>query len=273
MVKTGFNGIGSENMYTIITVCFNAADALEQTLLSVLAQKNCEIEYIIKDGASSDHTKAVVQKYEPELQKLKHFVFVSEKDSGIYDAMNIATKMAQGDRLQFLNAGDCLIDENVLSSIAARECDADILYGDYTSVLGQKTVANKANSETVPNFERKMNFSHQAAFIKREVMQDLLYDTGYPICADLEFFQRAYAHGKTFRYIDVMTVAFQLGGTSYQRAFELLDETYRIQYKYGIISESECNRLRRRNQLKKFSRQLIPAWLYLKLKEWKLKKG
>jgi len=259
-------------MYTIITVCFNAADDLEQTILSVLSQKNCDIEYIIKDGASTDHTKAVVQKYKEELDKLKHFVFVSEKDTGLYDAMNIATKMAQGSRLQFLNAGDCLMDENVIASVAANECNADILYGDYTSVLGQKTVAHKANSETVSHFERKMNFSHQAAFIKREVMQELLYDTKYPICADLEFFQRAYALGKTYRYIDVMVVAFQMGGISYQRAFDLLDETYRIQYKYGIISETECNRLRRRNQLKKFSRQIIPASLYKKLKKWKFNK-
>jgi len=167
---------------------------------------------------------------------------------------------------------DCLMDENVIASVAANECNADILYGDYTSVLGQKTVAHKANSETVSHFERKMNFSHQAAFIKREVMQELLYDTKYPICADLEFFQRAYALGKTYRYIDVMVVAFQMGGISYQRAFDLLDETYRIQYKYGIISETECNRLRRRNQLKKFSRQIIPASLYKKLKKWKFNK-
>ena len=260
-------------MYTIITVCFNAADDLERTILSVLAQKNCEIEYIIKDGASTDYTKAVVQKYEPELQKLSRFVFVSEKDHGIYDAMNIATKMAQGDRLQFLNAGDCLIHENVLSSVAAKECDADILYGDYTKMYGQTPVEKKANSETLPNFKSKMNFSHQATFIKREVMQELLYDTSYPICADFEFFQRAYACDKTYRYIDEMVVTFQMGGTSYQRPFELLDETYRIQYKYGIISESECNHLRRRNQLKKFSRQMIPAGLYRKLKEWKLRRG
>ena len=259
-------------MYTIITVCLNAADDLEKTIQSVLMQKDCEIEYIIKDGVSTDHTKDVVQKYEPALQKLSRFVFVSEKDAGLYDAMNIATKMAQGTRLQFLNAGDCLMDENVIASVAANECEADILYGDYTSVFDKKAVAKKANEETVPQFERNMNFSHQAAFIKREVMQELLYDTNYPICADLEFFQRAYALGKTYRYIDVMVVGFQMGGISYQRAFDLLDETYRIQHKYGVITEKECNRLRKKNEFKKFTRQLIPAGLYKKLKQWKLEK-
>lgn len=258
-------------MYTIITVCYNAADNLEQTMLSVLSQKNCEIEYIIKDGASTDHTKAVVQKYEAELRKLKHFVFASEKDNGIYDAMNIATKMAQGDRLQFLNAGDCLIHAGVLAAVAAQECDADILYGDYTRMFGQKTDAQKAFREDIPDFAGKMNFSHQAAFIKRELMQEFLYDTNYPICADYEFFQRAYARGKTFRYVDEMVVTFQMGGTSFQRPFELLDETYRIQKIYGIISDEECTRLRKRNQLKKFSRKLIPAGLYKKLKQIKLK--
>lgn len=260
-------------MYTIITVCLNAADDLEQTIQSVLLQKDCEIEYIIKDGISTDHTMDVVRKYEPELQKLSRFVFVSEKDTGLYDAMNIATKMAQGSRLQFLNAGDCLMDENVIASVAANECDADILYGDHTKMFGQAPVSKKTIRETDADFARNLNFSHQAAFIKREVMQELLYDTKYPICADLEFFQRAYALGKTYRYIDVMVVAFQMGGISYQRAFDLLDETYRIQYKYGIISETECIRLRKRNQLKKFSRQMIPASLYKKLKKWKFNKA
>lgn len=259
-------------MYTIITVCYNAANDLEQTILSVLAQKNCEIEYIIKDGASTDKTITVVQKYETELSKLKRFVFVSEKDKGIYDAMNIATKMAQGDRLQFLNAGDCLIHENVIASVEAKECDADILYGDYTRMFASKPSPVKAYKEDIPDFASKMNFSHQAAFIKRELMQEYLYDTNYPICADYEFFQRAYANGKTFCYVDEMVIAFQMGGTSYQHAFALLDETYRIQYKYGIISEQECARLRKRNQLKKISRQLIPAGLYQKLKQWKFQK-
>lgn len=256
-------------MYTIITVCLNAADDLEKTIQSVLMQKDCEIEYIIKDGVSTDHTKEVIKKYEPELQKLSRFVFVSEKDAGLYDAMNAATEMALGIRLQFLNAGDCLVSENVLASIAANECDADIIYGDYISMYGQKTVANKAYEETVPQFESNMNFSHQAAFIKREVMQELLYDTAYPICADYEFFQRAYALGKTYCYVDVMVVAFQMGGISYQRAFDLLDETYRIQYKYGIITEAECNHLRRKNQIKKITRKLIPKGVYQKLKQWK----
>ena len=165
------------------------------------------------------------------------------------------------------------MDENVIASVAANECDADILYGDHTKMFGQAPVSKKTIRETDADFARNLNFSHQAAFIKREVMQELLYDTKYPICADLEFFQRAYALGKTYRYIDVMVVAFQMGGISYQRAFDLLDETYRIQYKYGIISETECIRLRKRNQLKKFSRQMIPASLYKKLKKWKFNKA
>ena len=78
-------------MYTIITVCLNAADDLEKTIQSVLMQKDCEIEYIIKDGVSTDHTKDVVQKYEPALQKLSRFVFVSEKDAGFVVNLGSAT--------------------------------------------------------------------------------------------------------------------------------------------------------------------------------------
>lgn len=254
---------------SIVTVCFNAAEELEHTIRSVLAQENCEIEYIIKDGGSTDGTKALVERYLPQLEALKNFVFVSEKDAGLYDAMNIATNMAREDYVQFLNSGDCLVDKDTIAFVEHGDFEGDLLYGDMIQVCEGRQHLRKANPDTVADFPKQITFSHQALFIRTDIMQELLYDTRYPICADYEFFQRAYACGKRYRYIDRPICYFQLGGISYQRAFDLLDETYDIQLKYGVISEEEHRVLKRRNHRKRVSRQLLPGGLYAKLKAWK----
>lgn len=256
---------------TIITVCFNAAAELEKTIRSVLSQKNCEIEYIIKDGASTDNTKAVVQRYEPQLRELKNFVFLSEKDTGLYDAMNIAAKLAKETYVQFLNSGDCLVDEDTIAFVEHGDFEGDLLYGDMIQICEGRKQLRKANPDTVADFPKNITFSHQALFIRTDVMQELLYDTSYPICADYEFFQRAYACGKRYRYMDRPICFFQLGGISYQRAFELLDETYDIQLKYGVISEQQYRTLKRKNRWKRLSRRLLPKGLYEQLKAWKRK--
>lgn len=256
---------------TIITVCFNAAAELEKTIRSVLSQKNCEIEYIIKDGASTDNTKAVVQRYEPQLRQLKNFVFLSEKDTGLYDAMNIATKLAKETYVLFLNSGDCLVDEDTIAFVEHGDFEGDLLYGDMIQICEGRKQLRKANPDTVADFPKNITFSHQALFIRTDVMQELLYDTSYPICADYEFFQRAYACGKRYRYMDRPICFFQLGGISYQRAFELLDETYDIQLKYGVISEQQYCTLKRKNRWKRLSRRLLPKGLYEQLKAWKRK--
>lgn len=256
---------------TIITVCFNAAAELEKTIRSVLSQKNCEIEYIIKDGASTDNTKAVVQRYEPQLRELKNFVFLSEKDTGLYDAMNIATKLAKETYVLFLNSGDCLADEDTIAFVEHGDFEGDLLYGDMIQICEGRKQLRKANPDTVADFPKNITLSHQALFIRTDVMQELLYDTSYPICADYEFFQRAYACGKRYRYMDRPICFFQLGGISYQRAFELLDETYDIQLKYGVISEQQYRTLKRKNRWKRLSRRLLPKGLYEQLKAWKRK--
>lgn len=258
---------------SIITVCFNAAEDLEKTIRSVLCQKNCEIEYIIKDGASTDNTAEMVRQYEPQLRKLKNFVFLSEKDTGLYDAMNIATKIAKEDYVQFLNSGDTLVDSDTIAFVERGDFDGDLLYGDMIQVCEGRQMLQKASPDTIENFPKNITFSHQALFTRTTVMQELLYDTRYPICADYEFFQRAYACGKRFRYMNRPICFFQLGGISYQKAFDLLDETYDIQRTYGVITEREYRSAKRNNHWKRISRRLIPAGWYARAKAWKQRKS
>ena len=98
---------------SVITVCFNAVETIEETILSVINQTYSNIEYIIIDGASTDGTVDIVNKYRDKIA-----CFVSEPDKGIYDAMNKAVKVAKGDWLFFINSDDVFINNECLQNVA-----------------------------------------------------------------------------------------------------------------------------------------------------------
>ena len=115
---------------SIITVCKNAENAIEKTILSVVTQCcfNENIEYLIIDGASTDKTVEIIKQYSDKYT----IKWVSESDSGIYNAMNKAVKMASGEIIYFLNARDKLFDEKVIASVLKQfeTSDTDFLYAD-----------------------------------------------------------------------------------------------------------------------------------------------
>ena len=113
-------------LFSIITVCFNAGEKLKNTLENILAQTYGDFEIIVKDGGSTDKSLESI----PEDSRIKVF---SEKDKGIYDAMNIAVSQASGDYVIFMNCGDSFYDENVLKNAAVNmsdKPDSKIYYGD-----------------------------------------------------------------------------------------------------------------------------------------------
>ena len=114
---------------SIITIAFNSAQTIRDTITSVLSQSYSNIEYIIIDGASNDATVQIVREYEPLFNgRLK---WVSEPDEGLYDAMNKGVKMATGDVIGILNSDDLLYDSNVLRDIAlAFDENTDALFGN-----------------------------------------------------------------------------------------------------------------------------------------------
>ncbi|HDY89306.1 MAG TPA: glycosyltransferase, partial [bacterium] len=113
-------------MLSIITVTYNAEACLEKTIQSVINQTYKNIEYIIIDGGSSDKTLSIIKKYKKYIKYC-----ISEPDKGIYDAMNKGIKIAKGDYINFLNAGDFYYENNVLSYLFDNlDKSVDLLYGD-----------------------------------------------------------------------------------------------------------------------------------------------
>ena len=174
---------------SIITVCKNAENAIERTMLSVVTQ-NCfneNIEYIVIDGASTDKTAEIIQQYANKYP----IKWISEPDSGIYNAMNKGIKMATGDYLLFLNAGDYLVHYNVIKSLINlfESKEYDVIYGTalYTDPsTGQHHIETKTNCE--PFFFYEDALPHQTIFYKKTLFDKFgLYDETFSILADNVF--------------------------------------------------------------------------------------
>ena len=113
--------------YSIITVNYNNREGLKRTIESVIHQTFRDFEFIVIDGGSTDSSAEVLKAYDEHIS-----YWVSEKDNGIYDAMNKGIRKATGDYLNFMNSGDCFYDDDVLRNVTAYASDADIITGrDY----------------------------------------------------------------------------------------------------------------------------------------------
>lgn len=202
---------------TIITVCYNAEELIEKTVNSVVMQSYKDIEFIVIDGASTDSTLNILEKYRQNIDTL-----VSEKDTGIYNAMNKAVKLATGDFLIFLNAGDTFYSIDSLKSAAyyLNMSHADLYFGNINVVE-----ANGSNwIKSFENFDKMTLTSfplcHQAIFYKRNMFEKISgYDENYKICADHDFNLKALIkYNCKAKYIPVIVSNFQSGGFSTNRS-------------------------------------------------------
>ena len=217
-------------LFSIITVVYNGAAHIEQTIKSVLEQGFPEVEYIIIDGGSTDGTQTIVQLYEDKLA-----YWVSEPDQGIYNAMNKGAQKATGALISFINADDYLLPgslENV-----AREyynSPADILYGNQLTLWEDE--GEVLTRTYIPNagvIERKMGLFHPATFVKRSVFEAVGgFDETFKIAGDYEFFVRLHKHNFVFSYIPVSIAAFRIGGAS--SSLNTYLERIRIQWKHNL---------------------------------------
>ena len=207
-------------MISIITATFNSAKTLKDTIQSVLRQTNKDFEYLIIDGGSTDETIDIVKSYESEFSgRLK---WVSEKDEGIYDAMNKGIKMASGDVVGILNSDDYFTSDDILQTVdnAFKSHEIDAIYGDIHFIRDgnpQKCVRYYSSRMFRP-FWLRFGFmpAHPSFYCKREVFEKAgLYSLDYKIGADYEMMVRLF---KKYRiksqYINKDFVTMRTGGAS-----------------------------------------------------------
>ena len=194
--------------FSIVTIVLNDKNNIEKTIQSVLNQ-NIEIEYIIIDGGSTDGTLEVIEKYRDKIDILD-----SEKDDGIYNAMNKATEKANGEWICFMNSGDGFYNSNVLKNILPNiENSVDVVYGDWEVRYASKNKIIKANN-SIDKIWQGMIFSHQSCFVKKDILKEYKFNESNRITADYELFYTLYKANKRFDYIPIVLSSVSAGGVS-----------------------------------------------------------
>ena len=203
-----------ENLISVITVCYNAENNLEETILSVLNQTYSNIEYIIIDGGSTDGTIDVIKKYADKIT-----YWQSETDKGIYDAMNKGIQKATGEWINFMNAGDLFSSTTILQQMSdVIKPGTRILRGNIIRIYSKfkvKSVGVTAqNPDLLDMFDN--TFHHQACLIQNSLFREFgLYSTDYRLCSDWKFFfDCVVLHNVKSQYIDLTVAHFKMDGTS-----------------------------------------------------------
>ncbi len=211
---------------SVITVVYNNVNDIERTIKSVINQSYSNIEYIIIDGASTDGTLAVIEKYKANISQL-----VSEKDKGIYHAMNKGLSLAKGDYVLFMNSGDEIYETNTVEKIFATASNADIYYGE-TEMLNANLESEGTRRHKIPekltlsSFKYGMSVSHQAIYIKKAITQP--YNLNYQLSADIDWILSAITRANKIVNVKFYVAKYLMGGMSKKRHLESLKERFKI---------------------------------------------
>ena len=226
-------------LFSIITVTYHAESVLEETILSVVSQTYHNIEYIIVDGASKDRTLSIVNKYRDKIQAV-----VSEPDKGLYDAMNKGIKLATGDYVCFLNAGDTFHEDDTLQLIVHQLNKSnvlpDVIYGETALVDAQRHFVRMRRLQTPDtlnwkSFRQGMLVCHQAFIAKRALAET--YDLNYRFSADFDWCIRVMKKASLLHNTRLTLIDYLDEGMTTKNRKASLKERFRIMAKhYGYIS-------------------------------------
>ncbi|MFZ1686120.1 MAG: glycosyltransferase family 2 protein [Flavobacteriales bacterium] len=202
---------------SIITVCYNAVANIDETLRSVVMQDHRDIEHIVIDGGSTDGTQQKIERYREVIAYV-----VSEKDAGVYDAMNKGLHHATGEVIAFVNAGDMIARRDVVSSMVKEfaKGDADVIYGDALMVdpadITKVKRFWKGGEYRRGNFRKGWMPPHLGTYIRRTAYDRFGYfRSDLKVSADYELmFRFLYKHRLPARYVPKVLVRFRLGGVS-----------------------------------------------------------
>jgi len=223
--------LSKEVLFSIITVCYNAEDVLNETIQSVVGQKFEQIEYIIIDGNSTDGTLNIIRNYEDKVDCV-----ISEPDQGIYDAMNKGLRLAKGKFVNFLNAGDRFVSNSILNEITS-QIDisfTEIISGDFILINNKNNTQRNIRTKSISYNNLKKDFyaCHQSIFINKNIAKE--YDLNYQIKADYKWVLEALAQVKEDQVckLDFPIVYYAEEGFSNNYLFKNLKELIQLHYEF-----------------------------------------
>lgn len=232
----------NQPLITVVTVVFNGAKVLEETIQSVINQTYSNVEYLVIDGGSTDGTLDIIRKYEHVID-----YWVSEKDFGIYDAMNKGIKIAVGAWINFMNAGDSFLNTTVIQNVfdGQQYENIQIIYGNH-KVREKNDRIRQAQIGKVENLWQGSQFCHQATFVAVAFHKSFPFDLRTKIVADFEFFYRAWKSKANFLNCRGTICMFEAGGVSDVKRIDsilgrwiVVDKSHKVNFYYlfNIIKE------------------------------------
>jgi glycosyltransferase involved in cell wall biosynthesis len=212
---------------SIITVVYNRRKELEDTINSVISQTYSEIDFVIIDGGSTDGTIDVIKKYQNKIS-----YWNSEKDEGIYDAMNKGLKAVNGDYVWFINAGDKIYSDDTIKNIMSIPDDADAYYGNMEYIdesgnsQGTRTLKKPPENLSWRSFLYGMVVSHQSIIVRRDKCAE--FNLNYKHCADIDWIIRSLKNCRRIINTNLILSKFLLGGYSKRNIISSNAERYKI---------------------------------------------
>lgn len=231
--------------YSVITINYNNKEGLHHTIRSVVEQNFDDYEYIVIDGGSTDGSVEIINEYADKIN-----YWVSEKDRGIYHAMNKGIKHAHGEYSVFLNSGDRFYDNNVLNHISNLGFEEDILVGKIVSEFDDKYLFDSPSRPITLYYLYSATVPHQSSFIKTELLRLYPYDEELKIVSDWKFYVQAIImHNCSVKYVDVNVARFDVFGVSttnpdrmWKEKEKVLSELFppRVLADFQYMKASEC---------------------------------
>ena len=214
-------------LITVVTVVYNGEQFLEETILSVINQSYDNVEYIIIDGGSTDGTLDIIREYEHAID-----YWVSEKDKGIYDAMNKGVEKATGYYIGLINADDWYELDTVQSIVNQinNKNSIDVFYADM-NIVDIDTKAKKLLIGDIERLNKNMSLNHPTCFLKRELYKEKTFDSRYKIAADYDLMLYFKFNKKSFFHINKIFANMRSGGVSCNNN-KTVEERFLIHKKY-----------------------------------------
>ncbi|MBC7487226.1 MAG: glycosyltransferase [Cytophagaceae bacterium] len=223
---------------SVITIVYNGGQLLEGTIKSVLRQDAAHLEYIIIDGGSKDQTLDIIKKYNDQID-----FWISEPDKGIYDAMNKGLNAATGEYVWFMNAGDHIHGEDVLTAIFDKEKNADVYYGEANFVKENRTLIGTRSEISTRKLPEALNWNdmlygmavcHQSFIARRSLAN--AYDTSYRCSADINWVIEVLKKSKKTVHMHRVLSDYLVGGFSMKQQKLAWKERFQIYTKhYGLL--------------------------------------
>ncbi|MFT4222163.1 glycosyltransferase family 2 protein [Dysgonomonas sp.] len=248
---------------TVITPTYNSENTLDGTIGALLGQTFSDFEYIIIDGASKDKTIEKIRSYIPAFETKGVTVrIISEPDKGVYDAMNKGISYAKGELIGITNSDDWY-EDNALEVIWAKYTDGktdkanSMIYG-IERVWKDDKIFNVQRRGA--SFISESVLPHSTFFVAKQVYKEHgAFDLSVKILADYDFICRCVSKGVKLEEVDVVISNFRLGGIS-SSYFDFYEDYYRIQHKYGFISEKKYKEYKYLLKLKKLINKVKRRW-------------